>query len=522
MGRLQSGHNRLRYCKGIEVGHYTGRLRKIGLLALVPAILFALSLRAYYVGFFNDDAFYIIGAKSLLGGGYREINAPGAPPLVSYLPGFSILLAPLAFVSGTALWPYRIFSAALSLGGLAAIACVWEGMAMPVVASSFLVSALNPLMLSHSGVVLAEIPFLFLEAVFFLALRRFWERRDLMAWSGVVVLSGLLALLRPEGTFLVLALGLCLGMQRGILPALGALLGLSGLALFLLRNAFLTGRPLPYFLELSSAWPGLGAAGILGRAWGNLAYYLEFLFANTLWRIPGGRLSSMAAPLAAAGAALCALGALRPWRETPGWEKALKTFVVLDAFLYLAWPKRAGRYLIPVMPFLVAYLFAGIERAAARLGPQAAKAAVAAALAATLALCAAPDYRIVKASLLNDSPMSRAPEELYRWVRETTRPRDVFAAEFDGRFYLRARRPCLRLPRPASRRDLRKWIRSNRVSYLALEPAAAALRAPGGGYGDPWSERRWEEILSGWRLAPVFEDLPDGIGVYKTARLLVK
>lgn len=46
-----------------------------GLLALTLGI-YLLSLGAYYVGFFNDDAFYLIGARSLLGGNYTELSHP--------------------------------------------------------------------------------------------------------------------------------------------------------------------------------------------------------------------------------------------------------------------------------------------------------------------------------------------------------------------------------------------------------------------------------------------------------------
>src|SRR5262249_13333046 len=77
--------------------------------------------RAYYVGFFNDDAFYIIGARSLLQGRYAELNAPGQPPLVNYPPGTSLLLAPVAFLAGGSLWPYQVFAAAASVAGLAVL-----------------------------------------------------------------------------------------------------------------------------------------------------------------------------------------------------------------------------------------------------------------------------------------------------------------------------------------------------------------------------------------------------------------
>ena len=90
--------------------------RRWGLAAVSAlGLLYLLSLRAYYVGFFNDDAFYIIGARSLLSGRYAQLNVPGEPPFISHLPGYSLLLAPVALVSGGALWPYQVLSVAFML-----------------------------------------------------------------------------------------------------------------------------------------------------------------------------------------------------------------------------------------------------------------------------------------------------------------------------------------------------------------------------------------------------------------------
>ncbi|MBI2363248.1 MAG: hypothetical protein HYV15_07695, partial [Elusimicrobia bacterium] len=69
-------------------------------LFLAAAVLYVLARDAYWVGFFNDDAFYLIGAHSLLQGRFAELSHPAAPPLIQYLPGWPLLLAPLAAFSG--------------------------------------------------------------------------------------------------------------------------------------------------------------------------------------------------------------------------------------------------------------------------------------------------------------------------------------------------------------------------------------------------------------------------------------
>src|SRR5258706_4707526 len=80
-------------------------------------VLYLLSLHAYYVGFFNDDAFYLIGARSLLHGFYRELNQPGLPPLM-YMPGYPLLLCPFSFFSPQNFLPHQIFSVAMTLAAL--------------------------------------------------------------------------------------------------------------------------------------------------------------------------------------------------------------------------------------------------------------------------------------------------------------------------------------------------------------------------------------------------------------------
>src|SRR5688572_21115691 len=87
---------------------------------LVPFFIFIyiLALRAYYVGFFNDDAFYIIGSKSLIQGSYRELNQPGAPPFVSYLPGYPLLLTPFSLLFPHTTLPHQLFSVLLTAASL--------------------------------------------------------------------------------------------------------------------------------------------------------------------------------------------------------------------------------------------------------------------------------------------------------------------------------------------------------------------------------------------------------------------
>src|SRR5437660_3946930 len=77
---------------------------------LFTGFLYALAVNAYYVGFFNDDAFYLIGARSLLQGRYVELNQPGTPPLINYTVGYPLLLVPVAALFSDAARPAQLLS----------------------------------------------------------------------------------------------------------------------------------------------------------------------------------------------------------------------------------------------------------------------------------------------------------------------------------------------------------------------------------------------------------------------------
>src|SRR5262245_52873928 len=64
------------------------------------ALLYALSAWPHFVGHFSDDARDVLAAKSLLQGGYRDLQLPGAPPLNFPLPGFPAILAPFVALVG--------------------------------------------------------------------------------------------------------------------------------------------------------------------------------------------------------------------------------------------------------------------------------------------------------------------------------------------------------------------------------------------------------------------------------------
>lgn len=470
------------------------------LLFLAAAALYALCRGAYFVGYFNDDAFYLIGARSLSDGAFLELNRPGAPPLVQYLPGWPLLLVPAAALGSVA--------AAQATAGLAmlaaAAAAAWCFRADLDAEGRLLLAALllfNPLALSLSGAVLADAPFTALALVVLGAARRLWERRDAAVWFALGAAAGASFLVRPVGLALPAALALALLWEGRPREAAAALAGAAGAALpWLARNLAARGHPLLYFSELAS---GSGSGPDASRALSNGAHYATELYGRTLlrWPFPAGL------PAASAAAGLAGLASAALWMRRAGLgggrRAALLTAGLLGAAL-LVWEKRSGRYLLPLAPFAAAWALAGL-----RTGPRRAL------VAAALLSYAPPAWRIASASRRPTAAPALGPERTWAWVRERTPADAVFAAELDGRLFLATGRRTLTPPRAGAAEGLADWARASGVDYLLVEPTGDVMRTAGGRSAHdavPAAER----AATAERSAPlVFTDEAEGTRVYR-------
>ncbi|MBI5597407.1 MAG: glycosyltransferase family 39 protein [Elusimicrobia bacterium] len=486
------------------------RRRYWSALFLAAAALYILARDAYWVGFFNDDAFYLIGARSLLQGRFAELNHPMAPPLIQYLPGWPLLLAPLAAVFGESFLPAQLLAAACMLA--AAAAAAWAFAEDLGEEGGFLlaaVCALNPLALSLSGAVLADAPFTLAALLLVGAARRRWDSAAPGTWLACGAAAGAAALLRPSGLALVLALPAALAWERRRRGAAAALLGAALVyAPWLLRNAAARGTPLLYFSELADPWRtdlGGAASAAAGSAW----FYLREMYARTLLRWPSPFGAALAAGLCGGLGLLCAARGLRRTGLGGGRRFAVLATLLLAGTL-LVWGKRSTRYLLPLVPFAAAWLLGGLEGRRARL------AAVAAALLSYLP----PGAAILSASLRRDRPPARAPEKTFAWIRQSTPPDAVFAAELDGQVYLRTGRSAVTLPRGLPAPPLGDWARASRVDYILIASTGEILRTPRrAGPHDPVdAERRRLDAQADPGLAKVFEEPSEGASVYSVAR----
>lgn len=470
-------------------------------------MLYLLARDAYWVGYFNDDAFYLIGARALTEGRFAELNHPGQPPLIQYLPGYPLLLAPLMPFCAASWLPAQLLSVLVGLSSAAAAAWAFapdldeEGRLLLAALCLF-----NPLALSLSGAVLADAPFALAALLLVGTARRAWPRTSPRVWAALGAAAGASALIRPNGLALILALAAALAWERRGREAAAALAAAAlVVGPWFLRNAAAGGHPLLYAAELAgpieaAPWTTLGAAA--SRA----GFYLSELYARALFRWPWG-----APPAAAAAAAALAGLAAAVLALTRGGLSGGRRFALLSALalfgLLLAWDKRSTRYLLPLIPLAAAWGLAGL---AGRRGTRLAAAALA------LASFIVPARAILAASLRPEAPPARAPERTFAWIRANTAPGAVFACELDGQLFLRTGRRSVTLPRGADGRNLQLWAAGSGADFLLVSPTADILRTTRGvGPHDavPAAERRRDAGRASV-LEPVFEDPGEGTVIY--------
>ncbi|MBI5201969.1 MAG: glycosyltransferase family 39 protein, partial [Elusimicrobia bacterium] len=352
---------------------------------------------------------------------------------------------------------------------------------------------------SLSGVVLSEVPFLFLSLAALLAAERVWDERDWKPWAALGFMAGFLAHVRLSGAAMTVALVGCLAFERRWRQAAIAG-GFSALVFVphLVRVKLALGTGETRIVEMLEPYGSNPVGGLLSAAAAGVPYYVSELFGRELFRAPG-----LAGGLLAFAAALAALyGAWR--RGFAGARKLAPAFFAVYAAVHLAWPYRSGRYAYPVLPLASLFVFAGLERRGLTI----------AALLISLCLSAVPVGRVLQASRHRSSPMALGPDRTSAWIREHTPPEAVFAANYDGRLWLLTSRRCLHLPTAGGAEQLGEWLRANRVDFVLAEDLSGYMRRTSAGE----SRRPLETSELESRLgvdARAFADPAEGTAVYR-------
>lgn len=374
----------------------------------------------YYVGFFNDDASFVLLARGL----WERVAGlePGglAGAFSHFLPGYPVFLAPFAAALAPH-WGWLRWTTAglalLSVWGLWRLLDGWlseEERRWAV----FLYAA-HPLFLLSSGIVMAD-PFLACLFIYgLLGLRLVLERPGPWAYALLLGASAWAAAAKPIGLLLPAAVTAALLAARA-----GKALRAMALAVWLpllaaaLWSAARNETPTDYVGYMLKGLASLADQSLWQRGYGLLhAFGLVYGLALP-W--PRGPLADAAGAVLAAGALyFCLKGLARLLtREGPARAVALAAgLLLLGQFLVMSmWTVYSERYALPMLPLWLPLLVVGAG-AALKARPAAARA-----LLCVLALwfCAHAAY------LAAETRSARRPEEsrfcgrTLEWIRTET------------------------------------------------------------------------------------------------------
>jgi len=292
------------------------------------------------------------------GQGYRAIEKPDLPRHAHFPPGYPVALAAVWKLTGPSFPAAHAFSLTCTVGAVFLFGR-WFRARMPALPAILLTAALalNWTWLRTGGIIQSEPLFLFLSGVL-LVTANWAHNRSYAAWVVLGALAAACMLTRQVGIMLALAVGIDLFWNRG-LHALGTyVLALGvGLAPWLIWLAnvregtqaeLLPSQGLPQLISSQAVFYILRIPDQLFGPLNEVATIFR-----PRWKLVGYSWGIIATATILAG--------LKSTLRRPRWRLAGLTFFLTMALL-LIWPfQEAGRFLIPMVPFLLVGAWLALE-----------------------------------------------------------------------------------------------------------------------------------------------------------------
>lgn len=538
---------------------------------LLLAITLAWLLAAFLVrdgravGLFHDDGIYVAAAQSLAAGhGYRIPNLPGAPWQTKYPVLFPALLALVWKLFPTFPANAGAFQALVTLLGAGLIPLSFLvarrlfGLAEnPAIAVAGLLAA-SPWLLGLTRWVLTELPYATAAIAALLLCERTFAAGSRRA-AGPALLAGLAVavgcLLKSQGIALAAAVLALLLAERRWREAAGFLAGwfpLPALGLgWQLAHTDPGASPLlDYYLSYRSSMLDLATGGGLAQA-ATGAVVAVTVFAHNLWRgllhfatflalpeaLPSGLRATLIAALLLAGLALA-------WQRGARLT-ALYFLLFLASTLVMPWEPL--RYLVPLLPLVLALAALVFEAAAARVAGGKAPGSEIVRRRLRLARSIMLGVALVAFGIgLGREALTYRPEavpeyvqwsapwrdwqgfaETIDWLRAHTGPEDVVASPLDPFYYLHTGRRGVRYwfhnpqtyfypghaaPQLGSVAEIAPELRRLGVRWLVREPALQDFYAESGA-ADELALQLVASPLTGGQL--VFRSRDSGHFIYR-------
>ena len=457
------------------------------------------------LGLFHDDGVYVVVAKALAeNAGYRISSLPGEPAQTKYPFFYSYLLSWLwslqpEFPENVLLLKSLniIVLIGIYFASLRLYRCVSPHGRVGAVGFAVLV-CINPLVFTFTDYAVSDLLFVLLALGALVVSHRntFFPSTVL----SLAVIAGLACLNRLAAASLALA-GLLDAFRRWGLKGGAVFAGTTGIIIAPWLY-WVWSQPKPSFSLLSYYSAYDFASEQIGMA-EKLARHSEIIYANALYILSAVNLLYLLPLLPVliplvSGLTLLGMAASRSSSDLFSWW-----FLIFSLALLLIWPFQPARYMAPLAPVLVLFLFRGMAAAEhwlkKRGGDYAAKPLVVKLPWVTVVfLLVLQGVWISSYLLIRDPNTTRGGfgsrmayswsgfEESFAWIRDNTRPETKLATAYDPMYFLYTGRQAIRpaLHRPAtyfypygaakpdvgSVAEVKAVLDSMGIEYLIIDP----------------------------------------------------
>jgi hypothetical protein len=414
-------------------------------------------------GIYHDDGIYLSTAQALAEGrGYRLINLPEAPAQTKYPPLYPALLSIIWKLYPTFPDNLIYMQFITLLGGAATVGLVYLYLVRFGYFSRGVALGGGALTLSSIGylyfttLTFSELPFALLSVVALWALERQEEGPSLNPRGQFFlgVLLSLPVLTRTIGILLI-PLGFFVLWRRGR-PLLGTTLGLSAFLVpwlfwMLLLPRWLSADSVStYYTNYLTWWYAIDKA-----AFGNIIL-INFIAAALATIAVGVNLFHTGFFLPSWASPLPFVFGIITWSYVVKdlfKERILPAYLVMYLLIILVWPWPPPRFIIPILPFLIAYLLGWTKQVLQRvpLLPYRWLASIffVSVLAVNLIIMVRATHLSHRGHYPLGSPLKepvawQSYEDVFRWIKDHTKPSDVIASGLDTMIFLYTGRQAYR------------------------------------------------------------------------------
>lgn len=459
------------------------KLESILLFVIVigTAFLFLSTRSASYVGYYEDDAHYIILAKSLLSGnGYTNLDNPAKTIHTRWPPGFPIFLIPFLAVFGENY--EQLKWANVFLTTLNTFLSYWlfrNKLLQPLPWVIIIFISTNQLVLWFASSVMSEPLFMFLSMSFMFLLSNY-EMQSVpnLKYSFLIGMLLMACISVKIVGFLFLPILFLLGFKRHDLKLIVA--GTIPTVILLLL-------PLQYkWSHWGQAFPVSSPFAMDFHVLGiNLYYYIQAiidcLVSNTI---------DPSSPIGMPFWILLFPVIVGIYAHSKKHGMTFVLYFIIYIVCITTWWSYDTRLLHPLLPFLYYFFLQGV----AKIYTTKSRIFATSVLVIVLLLHIAGAANFFSIFISSSHLMNTPNMPIYHWLKKNTQPDDVILNGTSGRTYLLTGRHSLGFPKLQERYQMLLYVYNNNVNYACFSLDDSLITPDFAGKEAPAVEGYWRLV----------------------------